>query len=398
MTGPATAVLDRPAAGTGYPQRVREVIGARRGELAAWEDGGHLPRDLFTDLGSAGAFRERWASGAAAGLPLAGELVGELAPLSGGVALAVSIHSEVFVHALHRFGGPQQAPVLEAALAGEVVGCVAFTEPDGGSDLYSLRTTGSREGGSWRVRGTKRYTTNVGTATHVLLLARTQDQGPGHTLFLVALDRPGVRVTRFFDTFGMRCADTGELVVDLELSDADVVGRPHAGLLYALKLLDYERMAACRALVAGARTGLTLATQYLRERKQFGARLFDHQALAHRLADRWADLAAAEALADKACRDARGDHLPHHLVAAAKLVAGRAGLAALDDAMQFLGGRGYTTDFPLERMYRDGRLVRIGGGTDEMLRQIIAMHLDVPDTRARAVLDRLIAHHEETSA
>jgi len=419
-----TALIDHPAdqqaadqqagAVEAYAARVRAAFAPFVERLPAWERDGHLSRDLFEGLGAAGVFRDRWAAGAAGGLPLARAMVRELSPLNGGVALAVSIHGEVFAHALHRFGGARHADLLADALDGRAVGCAAFTEPTGGSDLFSLRTAGARTGDGWHLTGTKRYTTNLGTATHVLVLARTPGRGfasgltPGvaegeggeraHTLFVVPLDRPGVRVTRFFDTFGMRSADTGELVLDVALTDDDVVGRPGAGLLYALKILDHERVAAATAVVAGARAALALATEHLRRREQFGRRLFDHQALAHRLADRWAELEAAAALTDAACAAARGDQLPHHLVAAAKLFAGRTAQTAIDEAVQFFGGRGYTEDFPLERILRDGRLVRIGGGTDEMLRGIIAMHLDAPNPQAGAHLDRLTAHHEESPA
>jgi alkylation response protein AidB-like acyl-CoA dehydrogenase len=126
----------------------------------------------------------------------------------------------------------------------------------------------------------------------------------------------------------------------------------------------------------------------MRERRQFGKRLFDHQALAHRLADRWAETEAATALVDAACQAARGDQLPHHLVAAAKLIAAKTATAAADEAIQLFGGRGYTEDYPVERMYRDTRLARIGGGTDEMLRQIICTHLDVPDAAASLEIER----------
>lgn len=187
-----------------------------------------------------------------------------------------------------------------------------------------MRTSARRvPDGGWHLTGEKRFTTNVGRATHVMVLART---GPGEnafTLFVVPLERPGVRVTRFFDTLGVRSADTGGVEFDVRLTEDEVVGRVDAGLMYALKLLDYERLAATVGLVAVGRAALGMAAVHLRERTQFGKRLFDHQALAHRLADRWAEVESAAALLDTACRTARGDHLPHHLVAAAKLVAAR---------------------------------------------------------------------------
>ncbi len=379
-----------------YRLQVRAAFEPFRDQVGEWERAGHLPRELFTALGAAGIFRQRWAAGPAGGLALAMEMVEELSPVNGGAALAVSIHSEVFTHALHRFGGPAHVGTRDDALAGQAVGCVAITEPSGGSDLYSMQTAAVRTtAGGWQLTGTKRFTTNAGCATHALVLARTGSLESVASLFLVPLDQPGVRIARFLGTLGVRSADTAAIEFDLRLTDDAVVGRVDAGLLYALKLLDYERIFVATGLVASARAALALATVHMRTRTQFGKRLFDHQALAHRVAERWAETEAAAALIDAACRAARGDHLPHHLVAAAKLVAARAGIAAIDEAIQIFGGRGFTEDYPLERMYRDARLARIGGGTDEMMCQVIGMHLDVPDPVATATLERIRATAEE---
>lgn len=390
-----------------FRERVLKTFDQFLPRIEDWEDSGHVPRELFETFGAAGIFRERWAAGAGGGLPLGRALVEAVAPLSGGAALALSIHCEVFTQALARFGGPRHAALLEAALDGTAVGCVALTEPGGGSDVYSMTTlaapvdqgpdTADPAGAAavWRLTGEKRFTTNAGRATHVLTLARTGARDGAFTLFVLPLDRPGASVTGFYDTMGMRCADTGGVVFDSQVTQQDVVGRADAGLMYVLKLLDYERVAAAAGVTAAGRAALALATAHLRERTQFGRRLFDHQALAHRLADRWAETEAASALLDAACRQARGDQLPHHLVAAAKLCGVRAGIAAIDEAIQFLGARGYTEHYPLARMYRDSRLARIGGGTDEMLRQIIAMHLDVPDPAASALLARVAADTED---
>lgn len=378
----------RPPSVAEFRQRLRAGLAPFLDQADAWERDGHLPVELFAALGAAGIFRDRWAAGAAAGLDLAQVVCEEFAPVSGGAALAISIHSELFIHALHGYGGATHRDLLDAALAGRAVGCVAITEPGGGSDLFSLSTSAQRDGDGWRLTGVKRYTTNVGRATHVITLARTGPSEHAFSLFLVRLDQDGVAVPRFFETMGMRSADTGGLRFDVRLDAAAVVGRVHAGLIEVLRLLDYERMAAAMALVASARYAIRLTAAHMRSRQQFGKRLFDHEALAHRLADRWAETEAAAALIRSARDAARGDHLPHHLVSAAKLVAARTTLAAADEAIQIFGGRGYTQDYPLERIYRDARLTRIGGGTDEVLRQIICTCLDVPDSEASADLER----------
>jgi alkylation response protein AidB-like acyl-CoA dehydrogenase len=380
--------IDTEVCAASFRSRVCETFEPFTAQALAWEKDGHLPRELFAAIGAAGIFRDRWTAGTAAGLPLARILFEEIAPLNSGAMLALSIHSEVFIHALRVYGGPSHEDTLDAAVAGRAIGCVALTEPGGGSDLYGMETAAVRDGAGWRLTGVKRFTTNVGRASHAVVLARTGHGDHAFSLFLLPLDLPGVTVTRFLDTLGMRSADTGGLTLDVRLGADATIGRVDAGLMYALKLLDYERIAAAFGLVATARAALTLSAAYMRERRQFGKRLFDHQALAHRLADRWAETEAAAALVDAACQAARGDQLPHHLVAAAKLIAAKAATAAADEAIQVFGGRGYTEDYPVERMYRDTRLARIGGGTDEMLRQIICTHLDVSDAAASLEIER----------
>lgn len=363
-----------------YRERVRAAINVFAAQAPSWERDGHLPRELFATMGEVGAFVDRWTLGPSGGLPFAMALVGEMAQLNGGAAIGMSIHCEVFIQALLRFGGPDHSGVLNAALSGEVIGAAAFTEPTGGSDLFAMRTQATMQpDGWWHLAGQKRYITNAALATHVIVYARTGVDPPAYGLFLVPTNEPGVVITKAFETLGMRSTDTNAITLDVRIPPGSLIGRRNAGLLYALKLLDYERLAASAAVISAARHGLALATAHMRTRQQFGRRLFDHQALAHRLVDRWVDVQAATALVDAAVASARGDELPHHMVAAAKLFSVRAALNALDESIQFFGARGYTEDFPLERMYRDTRLARIGGGTDEVLRQIIAMHLDMPD-------------------
>jgi alkylation response protein AidB-like acyl-CoA dehydrogenase len=363
----------------GYRERVRAVVAEFEPQMAEWESSGHLPREFFRRLGSAGAFVDRWSAGPVQGLPFARVLTTELAVANGGAALATSLHSEVFVHALYRFGRPGHEAVLQQALRGEAIGCLAVTEPSGGSDVTGIGTRLHMEGARWRLTGTKRYVTNGGRATHTLALARSGAGRNALTLVLVPLDRPGVKVSRFFTTLGMRSADTSALEFDTEVCAEDLLGGPHRGLLVLLKVIDFERIAAATGLVAGARLALRLTAAYMRERTQFGTRLFEHQFLRHRLAEHWTEVEAAAAMLDLACRPIRREELAHEMAAASKLFAARVCSAAVDQAIQVFGARGYTTAYPLERLHRDARLTRIGGGTDEMMREIIATHLDAED-------------------
>ncbi|MCA1712747.1 MAG: acyl-CoA dehydrogenase [Actinobacteria bacterium] len=373
-----------------YRQRVRAVAQSFVDEVDGWEQAGHLPAELWQRLGEAGLFRDRWQEGPTQGLPFARVLTEELALLCGGAALAVSLHSELFVHALVVHGAGSVAPVRDAALDGHAIGCVALTEPRGGSDLLALETSCQRTPHGWRVTGEKVFTTNLGTATHALVLARNQDAA-SHTMLLVDLTAPGVTRGHYYDTLGVRSTSTGSLKLDALLPPDANVGPGGAGMLVALRLLDYERLAACAGLLSAADYAMSLAVARMRDRRQFGQRVLDHQAMRHRAASHWVDLAAARALVDKAYVPTRSGHPSHHDVAAAKLLCGRVCGAAADFALQAFGGLGFTTDVPLERIYRDMRLTRIGGGTDEMMLDIVAAAVDSPNAAASTELARLAA-------
>jgi alkylation response protein AidB-like acyl-CoA dehydrogenase len=185
----------------------------------------------------------------------------------------------------------------------------------------------------------------------------------------------------------VRSADTAALSIDTTLTSADLIGRPGSALRVTLTLLDFERLGAAAALLAGAEKAVRLAAAWARRRTQFGSRLFDHQALRHRLADRWADVYAARSALDATCRRLWEPSLPHVEIAATKLLAARAASLAVDETLQIFGARGYTTVYPAEEMYRDVRLTRIGGGADEMMREIIATSLDIADPKAAGLLD-----------
>lgn len=377
----------RPADPGEYRERVRVALKPFIQQFPSWEQEGHLPAQFFAALGELGLFRDRWRQGAADGHHLARALLEELAPLNAGAALAVSIHSEVFTHALARFGGVAQQGLLEEALAGRAIGCFAATEAGGGSDLPGLKATATQTGEKWHLRAEKRFITNAGRGTHVLVLANSVTGRQGPCLFCVPLDRPGVTVRGFYQTLGVRSADTAALSIDTTLTSADLIGRPGAALLVTLTLLDFERLAAAEALLAGAEKAIRLAAAWGRRRTQFGSRLLDHQALRHRLADRWADVYAARSALDATCCRLWEPSLPHVEIAATKLLAARAASLAVDETLQIFGARGYTSVYPAEEMYRDVRLTRIGGGADEMMREIIATSLDRADPQSAALLD-----------
>lgn len=361
--------------------------------VAGWEEAGHLPREVLVRLAEAGVFRRRWAVGADEGLAALVAISEETSAVCSGLALAVLGHCEIFTGALAWLGqtGGQRA-LLADALDGRAVGCFAATEAHGGSDLAGVRTVATPlPGGGWRLTGRKRYVSNLGGATHAVVLARVADRP--HTsdlaLFVLALDAPGVTVAGFFRTVGLRSCDVGELHVDAELAADALLGSPGLGLAYASRLLQFERIAICVQLIAGTRRALRLTAAYARRRHTGGVRLLDRQAVRHRLADYQAELWAVEGALRAVLDDARAGGSVAHRVAGLKLATSRVAERVTDGCLQVFGARGYTANFPLERWWRDTRLARIGGGADEVMSDAVASYLDRPSPAEEDLLDRL---------
>lgn len=376
----------------GYRQRVRAAAAFAPQALRQWETERHLPRTALAQLGSAGVFRDRWAPGAGGGLAHLVTLSEELFAVDSGLALAAMGHSEIFIGALTRHGrGAAHRELLARALDGDAVGCFAATEPHGGSNLAGLTTQARRLPDGWHLTGTKRYVSNLGSATHVVLLARAAGarRSSDLTLFVVPLDLPGMRVDGFFDTAGVRSCDVGQLSVDVTVPADAALGIPGLGLLYASHLLQFERLAICAQLIAAGETALDLAAAFARRRALGAGRVLDKQVIRHRLALAQAELwnlrSRLEALVALGGESAA---MPAHEIAALKLSAGHHVSQILDTCMQVFGARGNTSAYPLERLVRDCRVARIGGGTDEVLADMVAALVDRPRPDAEERLDR----------
>jgi alkylation response protein AidB-like acyl-CoA dehydrogenase len=376
--------------------RVRDALdGFTAGEVASWEQARHLPMKAVTELARHGIFHARWTPGGEGGLPLLVTLSQETCQLSSGLALAVMGHSEMFIGALTWLAtSAAQVALLEDALDGRAVGCFAATEAQGGSDLAGIRSTATPVPGGWRLRGRKRYVSNVGGASHVLMLARPEaarnagDLG----LFVVPLDNPGVTLDGCFDAVGIAACDVGQVSFDTVVPAEAVLGSPGLGLLYATHLLHFERMSICAQVLAMAELSLRLAVAYARRRTVGGMRVFDRQAIRHRLAACQAELWTLQGrLAELTTRIERQRKMPAREIAAFKLTSAEAAGRIVDTCMQVFGARGCMRGFPIERIWRDARIARMGGGTDEVLADLVAAGLDRADASIDVLLDEYIA-------
>jgi alkylation response protein AidB-like acyl-CoA dehydrogenase len=350
----------------------------------AAEKEGRFPRGLLAELGEAGLFRERW-NAAPAGDPGLAVIIAEESGRLGQAALSIglSLHCETVASILIRYGDtPLLQEYLAGTLDGKLVGCLGASEPAGGSDLNGVRTTARRVADGWQVRGEKKYLSLGLVCDFALLLCRL-DEGAGPVpgrLALFAVPRSGLTPRKRLSKAGTAALDTTWMTVDATVPGEALVGRPGGGLLAAAWGLTHERLSIAAQAAGGAARAIGLATAHLQRREQFGRPLMEQQALRLRLAElasrqlllRYAVYAAAQGLPVAGACGTRE-------VAALKVTAARFIEEVTSECMHMFGGAGYLDDeTPLARMWRDSRLARLGGGTDEMMWELVASGL-VPD-------------------
>ncbi|GAA0426716.1 acyl-CoA dehydrogenase family protein [Streptomyces luteireticuli] len=353
-------------------------------QAATEEEAGRFPRELFRLLSSSGLL----------GLPYAEEFGGgdqpyevylqvleELAAARLTVGLGVSVHS-LSCHALAGYGTKQQrAEHLPAMLGGGLLGAYCLSEPQSGSDAASLRTKATRDGDDWVLEGTKAWITHGGIADFYTVLARTGGEGAhGITAFLVPGDAPGLSAAAPERKMGMKGSPTSQLHFDgVRVPDARRLGDEGQGFTIALSALDSGRLGIAACAVGVAQAALDAALAFVSERRQFGRPLVDFQGLRFMLADMATQIEAGRALYLTAAR-LRDQGLPFSRQAAmAKLFATDAAMRVTTDAVQLMGGYGYTADFPAERYMREAKVLQIVEGTNQIQRMVIARHLAGPE-------------------
>ena len=295
---------------------------------------------------------------------------------SGGLGMAVAVHSEMATPPVFRFGNEhQRRRFLVPAIAGTAIAALAISEPNAGSDVAAIETTAHRDGNGYVLRGRKTFITNGARCAWVLVAARTGG-APGHeglSLFLVERGTPGFEVGRTLEKLGMHSSDTAELVFDsCRVPAENRLGEEGEGFKNLMWELQGERLIAACGAVAGAQATFDYALGYARERVAFGRAIGEFQVIKHRLVDMGTRIATARAFVYETARRWDAGEYPVREISQAKLVATQAAVDVADEAIQILGGHGYMREFPVERAWRDARLGRIGAGTDEIMKEIIA--------------------------
>ncbi|MFE5541366.1 acyl-CoA dehydrogenase family protein [Streptomyces sp. NPDC056492] len=366
---------------------VREIAQREIRPVAAdEEDAGTFPRAIFTLLSEAGLL----------GLPYAGEYGGgeqpyevylqvleELAAARLTVGLGVSVHS-LSCHGLAGYGTEEQQKAhLPAMLGGGLLGAYCLSEPASGSDAASLTTKAVRHGDDWVINGTKAWITHGGVADFYTVLARTGGEGPkGITAFLVPGDAQGLTAAVPEKKMGMKGSPTAQLHFDgVRVPDTRRIGEEGQGFTIALAALDAGRLGIAACAVGVAQAALDEALTYALDRKQFGHPIADFQGLRFMLADMATKIEAGRALYLAAARLRDAGKPFSRQAAMAKLFCTDAAMAVTTDAVQVLGGYGYTADFPVERLMREAKVLQIVEGTNQIQRMVIARHLAGPESR-----------------
>lgn len=362
----------------------REVAPA----AAAEEDAGRFPRELFRLLSESGLL----------GLPYPAEYGGgdqpyevylqvleELAAARLTVGLGVSVHT-LSCHALAAYGTKQQrAEHLPQMLGGGLLGAYCLSEPSSGSDAASLRTRAVRDdaGAGWVISGTKAWTTHGGIADFYTVMARTGGEGPrGITAFLVPGDAAGLSAAPPEKKMGLKGSPTAQVHFDrVGVGDDRRLGEEGQGFAIALSSLDAGRLGIAACAIGLAQAALDEAVTYAAERRQFGRPVADFQGIRFMLADMATQVAAGRALYLAAARLKDAGQPFAAEAAMAKLHCTDTAMRVTTDAVQVLGGYGYTADFPVERYMREAKVLQIVEGTNQIQRMVIARHLVGPETR-----------------
>jgi alkylation response protein AidB-like acyl-CoA dehydrogenase len=274
----------------------------------------------------------------------------------------------------------QKARFFPDLASGVKLAAFALTEPEAGSDAAALRTRAIREGDGYHISGTKRFITNGSVAGLITVFAVTDPDAPRHkrmSAFAVEVPADGFKVARLEHKLGIRGSPTAELNFDGVRVDADcLIGEEGQGWELAMATLDRSRPGIAAQAVGIAQGALEVAAQYARERKQFGKKIGEFQMVQAMLADMDARTEAARQLTYKACTEIEAKAPDASRWAAmAKLTAGDTAVAVTSDAVQVLGGYGYTDDYPVERMFRDAKITQIYEGTQQIQRLVIARAL-----------------------
>ena len=349
-----------------------------------WEKIGKVPREVFTKMGELGFLGLRYGEqygGSELDTVATAVLAEELGRSTfSGFAISVLVHTDMASPHLNNAGNDdQRAKYMPGIITGETVTAVAVTEPDAGSDVAGIKTRAIKDGDDWVLNGSKMFITNGVHGDVYFVAAKTDPDVKGSrgiTIFIVEKDTPGFTVGRALDKMGWRCSDTAELIFDnCRVPAENILGEVNRGFYAIMQNFQNERTVIGAMAIGDSQKALDLTLEYVKDRKAFGATLWDKQAIRQRLAMRQAEVEAGRQLVYHAAwMDAQGLDCVVE-VSAVKAYCGELVNKVMYDCLQFHGGSGYLRETPIERMTRDARVQSIGGGATEVMLEEIAKRI-----------------------
>lgn len=348
--------------------------------VEAWEEEGIFPaHELFKkagDLGLLGVrYPERFGGG---GLDFSYSMVvaEELGNCNcGGVPMAIGVQTDMCTPALARFGSDElRDEFLAPAITGEMVGCIGVSEAGAGSDVAAIRTTARKDGDDYIINGSKMWITNGHQADWMCALVNTGTGKPhkNKSLLMIPMNEKGVVRARKLDKMGMRSSDTAEIFFeDVRVPARNLIGQEGAGFFYQMLQFQEERLWGAANTVRFIERGVHDTIEYTRQRRAFGRSILDNQVVHFRLAELTTEIEALRALTYRAAEILVSGRDATRLASMAKLKAGRLAREVADSCLQYWGGMGFMNETNISRMFRDARLLSIGGGADEIMLSII---------------------------
>ena len=292
-----------------------------------------------------------------------------------GLAMALMVQSDMATPVIGEIGDEyHKRNYWVPAVKGEAIAALGISEPDAGSDVASIRTTAVRDGDDFVINGAKTYITNGTRADFITLAARTG--GPGYggiSLMMFPTDTKGFRVTKKLEKIGNHCSDTAEIAFDnCRIPARNLLGSENMGFVYIMQNFQGERLVGALSTIAGAQRCLDMTIQYCRDRKAFNKPLTGFQTVRHMLVQLETELEAGRQLAYRATQLINDDDdMAIREISMAKLFCGELAQRVIDRCLQLHGGMGYMAETEVSRLWRDARLITIGGGTSEIMREIL---------------------------
>lgn len=345
-----------------------------------WEEAGIAPlKDLFMKMGELGFLGIRYDSKyGGEGLDYWYDLLflEELGNIdAAGISMAISVQTHMASPAIAEFGSEYlKETYLTKAISGEMVGSIAVTEPDAGSDVSALATTAKKDGDSYVINGSKTFITNGAQADFLTLLARTSDEPGYHSfgLFVVPTDLPGFVVSKKLVKLGMWSSDTAELFFDnMRIPAENIIGEEGEGFIYQMKQFQHERFSTMPIGYVSAKNNIDMTVEYLKDRVVFGKPLIARQVLRHRIAEWLTEIECLKSLTYHIVKMKMAGLDVAKEISMGKLFAGRLIHEVADGCLQMHGGMGYMNEMKISRAFRDSRLISIGGGASEVMSEII---------------------------